>query len=81
MPPAKKSRNFESALARLDEITTLLESGEASLEDSIDLYSEGLEIARECHLKLEAADKKIKLVAKSTGLPVEEDFDEEGVDG
>lgn len=80
MPPAKKFKDFESAVARLDEITSLLESGEASLENSIDLYSEGIEIAQECHKKLDAADKKIKLVAKNTGVPVEEDFDEEGVD-
>lgn len=72
----KKPKDFESALERLDEITDLLESGDATLEDSLSLYTEGLEIAHFCTSKLNEAEKKIKLIAVKNGLPVETNFDE-----
>ncbi|MFH1688031.1 MAG: exodeoxyribonuclease VII small subunit [bacterium] len=74
MPAKKKPRDFESSLARLEEITQGLESGELSLDESIDLYSEGLALARDCQKKLTAAQEKIKLIAKKNEVVVEEDF-------
>ena len=56
MPPKKKYKDFESAIARLEEITERLESSEASLEESIDLYTEGLEITKFCSEKLGQAE-------------------------
>ena len=46
MPAKKKYKDFESALERLEAVTDELESGEATLEQSIALYTEGLEIAK-----------------------------------
>lgn len=77
MPAKKKHKDFESAVARLEAITEELESGETTLEEAIELYSEGLAIARECHDKLSAAEKKIKVIARKNDLAVEEDFGEE----
>ena len=76
----KQPKDFESALERLDEITDLMESGEIKLEDSISLYTEGLEIARYCTSQMNEAEKKIKLIAHKNGLPVEIDFEESGTD-
>ena len=76
MTTRKKAKDFESSLERLEEITELLESGEASLEDSISLYTEGLQLARDCHQRLDAAEKKIKVIIEKSDLPVEADFDE-----
>ncbi len=72
-----KKKEFESALERLEEITALLESGEKSLEESIALYSEGLELSKFCDEKLTATEEKIKIITEKTGLKVEEDFDED----
>jgi len=69
--------DFESALARLEEITDLMESDESSLETSIDLYTEGLEIARFCTGKLDEAEKKIKIISEKSGVAVEEEFESE----
>jgi exodeoxyribonuclease VII small subunit len=80
MPEKKKHKDFESAVARLESITEELESGEATLEESIELYSEGLAIAKECHDKLAAAEKKIKVIARKNDITVEEDFDAEEAD-
>ena len=77
MPTAKKYKDFESALNRLEEITELMESDEARLEQSIELYTEGLQIAKFCNEKLSEAETKIKIIAENAGLTVEEDFDSE----
>ena len=41
---ANKAMSFESAIERLEEIVRKLESGDASLDESIKLYSEGVEL-------------------------------------
>ena len=78
MTAKKKHKDFESALERLEEITELLESGEKTLEESIDFYTEGLEIATFCDKKLGEAEKKIKIIADQRGSLVEEDFESAG---
>ena len=70
----KKQMNFESAVERLEEITEQLESGESDLQEAIDLYTEGLEIAKSCSDRLREAENKIKLIAQKNDLPVEVDF-------
>ena len=75
MSTQKKPKDFESAVARLEEITELLESGEESLEKSIELYTEGLGIAGFCSEKLNEAEKKIKIIAEKAGVKVETDFE------
>lgn len=77
MATKKKYKNYEEAVERLEEITAQLESGEATLEDSIKLYTEGLEIATFCNKRLTDAEEKIKKIAERDGLTVEEDFDSE----
>ncbi|MCM2271941.1 MAG: exodeoxyribonuclease VII small subunit [candidate division Zixibacteria bacterium] len=71
----KKYTDFESAMNRLQELTATLESGEAKLEDAIDLYTEGLEIVKFCNQKLAEAEKKIKLITEQNGQTVETDFE------
>jgi exodeoxyribonuclease VII small subunit len=75
MTNKKTYTDYESAVARLEEITTLLESADTGLEDAIKLYTEGLEIARFCDQKLTDAEKKIKIIMEKRGQLVEEDFE------
>ena len=51
--------SFEAALKRLEEIVRKLESGEASLDESIDLYGEGDRLKQLCEARLEAAKARI----------------------
>ncbi len=77
-----KFKDFESALARLEEITELLEAGEAKLEESIKLYTEGVEIAAFCGKKLNEAEKKITLIKEKNKELTEVPFDEvDEIDG
>ena len=77
----KKFEDFESALSRLDEITRQLESGEIKLEESIALYSEGVEIAAFCSKKLSEADKKIMKLKEQNQKLVEVSFDVDANNG
>lgn len=64
MAAKKEYKDFESALNRLEAIVSALESGEHSLEASIALYSEGVEIAGICNRKLADAEGKIARLSK-----------------
>jgi exodeoxyribonuclease VII small subunit len=54
--------SFEGALKRLEEIVRKLESGEASLDESIELYGEGDRLKQQCEARLEAARAKIEKI-------------------
>jgi len=60
----KEYKDFESAMARLEEIVSSLESGELSLEQSLALYSEGVGIADICNTKLTEAEGQIAKLSK-----------------
>ena len=57
--------SFETALKQLEDIVQRLEKGELSLEDSLKLYEEGIQLARLCHTKLEEAEGKIEMLLKN----------------
>ena len=76
MTAKKQYKDFEGALKRLEEITESMESGDVSLEASIELYTEGLEIAKYCNNKLIEAEKKIKIIKEKGGMMVEEEFED-----
>mgnify|MGYP003322489824 FL=1 len=56
----KKEIKFEEALERLAEINEKLESDEISLDDSITLFKEGLELSKLCQKKLDEAKLEIE---------------------
>ena len=65
----KKENNFENALKRLEEISDLLENEDTPLEDSINLFEEGIELKEFCEEKLKSAKLKIdKIVKKNKSL-------------
>ena len=53
---------FEAALKRLEEIVRKLESGEASLDEAIELYSEGDRLKQQCEARLQAAQARIEKI-------------------
>ncbi len=50
---------FEEAVLKLNRIVEKLESGELSLEDSIKLYQEGIELSMSCKKEIDNAKIKI----------------------
>lgn len=66
---------FESAMARLEQIVNQLESGRATLDESLKLYEEGIALVRLCSDRLDKAEQKIKIIRNnSNGELSEEDF-------
>ncbi len=69
---AKKSSEekagFEEALERLERIVALLERGDATLEDSLRYFEEGVALSRRCHELLASAEKRVsRLVREEEG--------------
>jgi exodeoxyribonuclease VII small subunit len=61
-PQAIAELSFEAALKRLEEIVRRLESGDASLDQSIELYAEGDRLKQQCEARLQAAQAKIEKI-------------------
>ena len=59
---AIQSLSFEAALKRLEEIVRKLESGEASLDESIELYGEGDRLKQQCEARLQSAQARIERI-------------------
>lgn len=57
--------DFESAIKRLDEINEKLASGNESLDNSMKLFEEGLQLIQKCNQRLEGFENSInELVEK-----------------
>lgn len=53
-------KNYEDSVVRLQEIVSLLESGECSLDESMKLFEEGTKLVSFCNASLDKAQTKIK---------------------
>ncbi|MCR5177872.1 MAG: exodeoxyribonuclease VII small subunit [Lachnospiraceae bacterium] len=54
--------NVDEAMDRLDEINEALAEGELSLNESLELYKEGVKLAAECKNNLEGVEKELKIL-------------------
>ena len=62
-PPADISAlSFEQALAQLEAIVAKLESGQAELEASIELYERGAALKAHCETRLRQAQLKVEKI-------------------
>ena len=59
--------SFEEARSELERIVAQLESGQASLDDSVALWERGEELHRICIAKLDAAHGKIEELGRRAG--------------
>lgn len=57
-------QNYELSIKRLEEITTLLEAGKLSIDESLKLFSEATEILSNCTKYLDSAEQKITSLIK-----------------
>ena len=69
-----KENNFETAIKELDAIVKALETGETSLDESMQMFEKGIELVRLCNQKLENAEQKIKILTEKNGQITPEDF-------
>ena len=67
----EKEINIELSLQRLESIVSNMESGETSLEKSLSLFEEGMELVNQCQSQLKKAEQRVEnLIAKSGDIKV-----------
>lgn len=62
-----ESMKYEEAMQRLQEIVSLLENGEANLDESLSLFEEGTKLSTFCYKKLNEAEQRIENFSKGDG--------------
>ena len=74
-------KKFEEAMKRLEDIVQSFENGDLSLENSLEIFEEGMKLVRFCSKRLEEAEQKVTmLVKKSDGNYAQEPFEIEEKD-
>ena len=58
----KNNMDFESAMSELENVVKKLESGNASLNESIELYERGIALSTACNNMLDKAKQKIEVI-------------------
>ena len=73
-----ESKNFETSMARLEQIVRAMERGDVSLDESLKLFQEGTDLVRSCNRLLDEAQLQVKkIMTAPDGSPVEVVFDDE----
>lgn len=63
MSPTKKNdkvERFEDQLERLEEIVGSLEDENVGLEKALDLFEDGMKLAKSCRARLEEVEKRVQ---------------------
>lgn len=61
-----KTHTYEESMQKLEQIVSRLESGEATLDESLKLFEEGAKLAAFCSKALDSAEQKITTLAQDT---------------
>lgn len=73
---------FETSLAELETIVGRLENGDLPLEESLELFEQGIKLSRECRTRLTNAERKIEILMKDAdGELTAAEFDPESTRG
>lgn len=67
MPKAAAPKRFEELLDRLESLVRSLESEELDLERSIQAFEEGVALARQCHERLDEAERRVEVLRRGPG--------------
>jgi exodeoxyribonuclease VII small subunit len=70
---AKDGERFEDQLAKLEDIVAKLEDESVGLEQALDLFEGGMELARSCRTRLEEVEQRVTQL-------LEDEADEEADD-
>ncbi|MCK9190247.1 MAG: exodeoxyribonuclease VII small subunit [Sphaerochaetaceae bacterium] len=63
--------NFEDNLKRMEEIASLLRNSNTSLEESLKLFEEGMDLSKKLEDGLEKAKRKIETVKMNNNNEIE----------
>ena len=72
MARKSESNQFEKSLEELEAIVSQMETGELSLEESLNAFEKGIKLTKDCQKALEKAEQKVnKLLEKENQFDVE----------
>jgi len=81
MADAPDALGFDQILVRLREVVQRLESGELSLEQSLQVYEEGVQLARRGQMLLQQAEKRVEILVSASGTVEVAPFEDPGPGG
>ena len=59
-----KKKSFEEAFSSLEDIVKKMESGELSLDESLDAFEEAIKLVKFCNSELERAEQKVRILTE-----------------
>lgn len=64
--PAEETQaeTYDGLVGRLEHVVNELESGQLTLEQSVERFAEGVRLAREASRKLDEAERKVELLVR-----------------
>jgi exodeoxyribonuclease VII small subunit len=62
MTTKRKKSDFDQSLTRLESLVTTLERGDIPIEEALDLFEQGVKLARECQGSLRDAQQKVEIL-------------------
>jgi len=71
---AKPVESFEASLDELEKVVKELESGELSLERSLQLFERGMNLSDTCRRQLEQAETRVEMLIRKDGKMAAEPF-------
>ncbi len=67
---SEKKPTFEQSMERLEQIVSLLEKNQCTLDESIALFEEGLSLSQSLNAQLKSYEEKVaQLMKESSGEP------------
>ncbi len=73
-PDAKPVESFETCLDELEKVVKELESGDLSLERSLELFERGMGLSESCRKQLEEAETRVEVLVRKEGKLAAEPF-------
>ena len=80
MARKKTAIDFEKSLQTLEQLVESMESGEMTLEKSLQAFEDGIKLTKECQQALLEAEQKVAILLANNGEETLESFEEDGED-
>lgn len=80
MARKKTAIDFEKSLQTLENLVESMESGEMTLEKSLEAFEQGIKLTKECQQALKEAEQKVEILMAQNGEESLQPFDDEQAD-
>ncbi|ASP38410.1 exodeoxyribonuclease VII small subunit [Bacterioplanes sanyensis] len=78
MSDSAQEFEFEPALEQLEQLVNQMESGQLTLEQSLQAFEQGVALTRRCQQTLAQAEQRVRLLVEQNGASQEQPFQMDG---